>query len=66
MPHVPKPDDTMDRLIDRALELEATLGSIAHLLERDSPAVNEGRREELSDRQVALNWAKRMPLRRRS
>lgn len=65
MPHVPKPDDTVDSLINRVLELEAALGSIEHLLERDSPAVDQPRRQELSDRQVALNVAKRMLLRRR-
>jgi hypothetical protein len=42
------------------LELEAVLGSIVHLLELDSPAVNEGRREEDSDRGLALRCAKRM------
>lgn len=49
-----------EKLVERILELEAALGSIAQLLERNDPGCDEVRRLIRSDREVALAIARRM------
>jgi DNA-binding FrmR family transcriptional regulator len=52
--------DEKGKLVDRVEELEAALGSIVQLLERNDPGCDEVRRSISSDREVALAIAKRM------